>query len=74
MNNIYIRKISLPKNVRGVTIIDNDDNYNVYVNTNLCQKAVEATIAHEMCHIHKNHFYNEQTALQSENEVEEIQN
>ncbi len=59
--------------MRGVTIKDHEDNYNVYVNTNLCQKAVEATIAHEMVHINRNHFYNEQTAVQSETEVEETQ-
>ncbi len=73
MNNIYIRKISLPPNVRGVTIKDHEDNYNVYVNTNLCQKSLEATIAHEMCHIKNNHFYNDQTAIQSEKEVERAQ-
>ncbi len=71
MNNIYIRKISLPPNVRGVTIKDKDDNYNVYVNTNLCPKTLEATIAHEICHINRNHFYDDQTAMQNELEAEE---
>ncbi len=70
MNDIYIRRVTLPANIKGATVKDSDDNFNVYINEQLCPKAMQATINHEMCHIMRNHFYNEQTAMQLEDDVD----
>ncbi len=70
MNMIFIRGLSLPGKVRGVTVKDSDDNYNIYVNTNLNPEQQQKAIAHELKHIDKNHFYNENTAVENELDVE----
>ncbi len=69
MNMIFVRGIALPCSVRGVTVKDADDNYNIYVNTNLNPHQQNSAIAHELKHIKANHFYNEDSALQNEDEI-----
>ncbi len=66
---IFIRGIALPGSVRGVTVKDSDDNYNIYVNTNLNPELQELTVAHELKHINSNHFYSEHSAVENEQEV-----
>ena len=58
MNNIYIRGVALPGRVRGVTVKDDEDDYNVYINTQLCPETQRRAAAHEIKHIYQNHFYN----------------
>ncbi len=70
MNDIYIRRVQLPATIKGATVKDSDDNFNVYINELLCPQVMQATINHEMCHIIRNHFYTEQTAVQLEKDVE----
>ena len=53
MNNIYIRGVALPGRVRGVTVKDDEDDYNVYINTQLCP----------------NHFYNDAPVIINELEA-----
>jgi len=57
LENIIIRKIKLPPAVRGLTVLDNENNYNIYLNTanniEIDQKAVE----HEIKHIENEDFY-----------------
>ncbi len=60
----------MPGCVKGMTVKDKDDNFNVYVNENLSDEATREVIAHEMRHINKNHFYNGQTAMHNELEAE----
>lgn len=56
MNAIYIRGLELPPRVRGVTTIDDDGNYNVFVNTLLGEDAQHEALIHEICHIVSGHF------------------
>lgn len=51
MNEIFYRLVDLPLSVRGFTLQDQDGDYNVYVNQNLCPAAMERTIQHELEHI-----------------------
>ncbi len=69
MNMIFIRGIALPGSVRGVTVKDKDDNFNIYVNTNLNPEQQQKAIAHELKHINAGHFHKELSAAQSEQEV-----
>lgn len=54
--DIYIRGLELPPKVKGVTVEDADGNFNVYVNTLLCEEAIERTYTHELRHIELMHF------------------
>lgn len=71
MNDVFIRGlINLPTTVRGVTVKDENDDYNVYINKNLCPEKQKAAIQHELNHIKKDHlFSHSKTAMQCESEV-----
>jgi putative component of toxin-antitoxin plasmid stabilization module len=56
MYDIFVRGIALPVKVKGVTTIDKDGNYNVYINNRLSDITQKKTIKHEINHIQLNHF------------------
>ncbi|MGN0488076.1 MAG: hypothetical protein ACI4HO_02305 [Ruminococcus sp.] len=56
MYDIFIRGIELPLKVKGLTTIDSDGNYNVYINTKLSIATQKKATKHEIRHIELNHF------------------
>lgn len=56
MDNIIIRIISMPDEIHGMTVVDADGNYNVYLNSK-CD--FESAFLHEIIHILNNDFYND---------------
>lgn len=58
MEAIIIRGIKLPPKIKGVTVVDFDGDYNVYINTMLSDDVQRKTQRHELKHIIKDHFYN----------------
>jgi len=57
MDDIFLRYIPLPTNIKGVTIEDESGNYNVYLNTQLTYEASVETLQHEIKHITNNDFH-----------------
>lgn len=53
---IIVRVTSLPFRVKGVTVPDEDGNYNVYINQRLNFETQKRTYFHEVEHINKNDF------------------
>ncbi len=51
MDEIFTRLIKLPTRIKGYTAIDNDGNYNIYLNENLSSEQQRLTYLHEMAHI-----------------------
>ena len=58
MESIIVRGIELPPKIKGVTVIDGEGDYNVYINTLLSPEAQKRAQKHELTHIIKDHFYN----------------
>lgn len=58
MGLIFIRGLKLPETVMGVTVPDQDGNFNVYINIGLSEEERQKTADHELRHIEKDHFYN----------------
>ncbi len=56
MDNIFLRYISLPHTVKGLTVQDEAGDYNVYINTRLTYEANQQTLQHEVQHIANNDF------------------
>lgn len=56
MSEIYIRTVALPLTVRGVTVVDGDGNYNVYINSQLSSDEQKQTLLHEMTHVRRGDF------------------
>lgn len=48
---IFIREVNLPSCISGVTLEDNQKDYNVYINYAKSYNEKKATLEHELCHI-----------------------
>lgn len=69
MEIIFIRGIEFPPTVKGVTTIDSDGNYNIYINLLLSDEAKKKTLDHELIHIKKCHFENYDPVIVNELEA-----
>ena len=56
MNDIFVRTISLPHTVRGVTVIDDEGDFNIYINNKLAPSQQLEVLEHEKRHIHYDDF------------------
>lgn len=59
----YVRYVALPHTVEGLTIPNNDGTFDIYINAELPDTVQKETLAHELRHIRKDHFYNDTTPL-----------
>lgn len=71
MDDIIIRLVSFPSKIQGVTRLDDDGDYNIYINSNLSRETQYKAYLHEIDHIREQHFdYNTRKNLVAD-EVEE---
>ena len=56
MNEIYVRLLALPMTIRGVTVTDDEGDYNIYINSSLTPDQHKLVLKHEMTHIERNDF------------------
>lgn len=68
---VHVRRVSLPRTVRAVTVTDPDGDYNVYLNGVLPPEVQRSALEHELRHIGGGHFYNERSVVLNELEAEE---
>jgi hypothetical protein len=47
----------MPITIKGVTVMDNSNFYNIYINSRLCYEQQKKAIAHEMKHIARGDFF-----------------
>lgn len=52
-----VRYVDLPIPIKGVTIMDHDGFYNIYINARLSYEQQKKAIAHEMEHIARGDFF-----------------
>ena len=69
MESIIVSGIELPPKIKGVTVIDGEGDYNVYINTLLSPEAQKRAQKHELTHIIKDHFYNYDPVIINEMEA-----
>lgn len=70
MDNIFVRYIKLPQKVSASTILDENGDYNVYVNTEISPKKQKFALRHELSHIGNSHFYDEKSLDDDECEAD----
>lgn len=56
--DVFVRLISLPPTVKGVTAPNPDGTYSVYINSYLSFELQQKTLKHELYHIEHDHLYN----------------
>lgn len=72
MGDIFVRGLKLPYSVKGVTVLDNDGNFNVYINILLSYETQQRATAHEIRHIKKEHFYDYEPVVHNELEADAV--
>ena len=68
MGDIFIRIIKL--STPGVTVLDADGNYNVYINEDLSEEERRKVADHELEHIKQDHFYSDKSVPECEKEAD----
>lgn len=66
LNDIFIRLVSLPRGINGMTILDAEGNYNVYINQELPREPMIKAYKHEIQHIKDDDFYNSKSVRDAE--------
>lgn len=69
MNEKIIRKLKLPPHVYAVTVKDDNDDYNIYLNSDCSPETQEKALRHELIHVDCDHFYKETTIKEKEAEA-----
>ncbi len=69
----FVRLISFPCTVHGVTVPNDDGTFDIYLNENLSEPMLRDRLKHEISHICEDHFYRETMAIsQLEHEANNI--
>lgn len=69
MNDVIVRYKEMPLSVEAFTVTDENDDYNVYINSALGFSTQEKAKQHELSHIRQNHFYSNKPTAVCEKEV-----
>lgn len=59
MDDVFVRYQQMPYSIPAVTVLDEEGNYNVYINPILSTEDQRAAYRHEMYHIQHDHFYDD---------------
>ena len=56
-DGIFVRYVTLPTAVRGVTVTNSDGTLDIYINTLLSEEGRRRALAHELRHARGNHMW-----------------
>lgn len=71
-SSVFIRTVRLPEAVRAVTIPNDDGTFDIYINEVIPQELQQRALEHELEHIRKDHFYNEDPVWVNEEEADHV--
>ncbi|MBQ8345353.1 MAG: hypothetical protein IJY42_03700 [Clostridia bacterium] len=71
MDEIICRYAPFPVTVRAVTVVDENGDYNVYINASLSAEEQKKAFLHERAHIRRQHFYEGGALTDCEQEAEQ---
>lgn len=64
-----MRYIELPINTEAVVVPNNDNTFDIYINSHLCRCRQKAALEHEINHLIRDHLYNEDPVRKNELEA-----
>lgn len=70
MDSMIIRKLDLPIGVNGITVLDENGDYNIYLNARITGDAQARAFRHEVEHIKQGHFYSYEDIKKIEEQAE----
>lgn len=68
-NNIFVRSVPLPEAVRAVVLPNDDGTFDIYINSTLPDEVQQRALNHELEHIRRDHFYNDDPVWLNEQEA-----
>ena len=68
-NNIFVRSVPLPEAVRAVVLPNDDGTFDIYINSTLPEELQQRALDHELEHIRRDHFYNDDPVWINEQEA-----
>lgn len=57
MDGIYVRLVSLPPQVKGVTVTNSDGTLDIYINSQLGEEGRRRALEHELRHARGGHIW-----------------
>lgn len=69
MNNVLVRELNFPIEIEGVIVVDNNGDYNIYINSLLSDEKKKETLDHELRHLQCDHHYTDVPIAEAENEA-----
>jgi len=73
LESIFIRTRKMPLSIKGVTILDDNGDYNVFVNDDLAEAQKKEAFLHEIKHIKRGDFYSEKPASELEASIDDAE-
>lgn len=68
-HSVFVRLVSLPEAVKAVVLPNDDGTFDIYINSNLPEELQNRALEHELKHIRKDHFYNDDPVWLNEREA-----
>ena len=68
-NYIFVRMIALPSTVPAVVVPNDDSTFDIYINSTLPEETQIKALEHELEHIRRDHFYNDDSVCENELEA-----
>ena len=66
MDEIIVRQVDMPTDIKGMTVLDDDGNYNIYINDRLSHDMREKVYQHELTHIERGDHYRDANIFEKE--------
>jgi hypothetical protein len=63
MDDVFVRYQQMPYTIPAVTVLDDNGDYNIYINPILSIYGQKAALRHELYHIRHDHFYDDICSL-----------
>lgn len=61
----YVRFVTLPATIDGVTVPNNDGSFDIYLNDRISPQRQREKLCHEISHIMQDHFYRDDLSIAS---------
>lgn len=68
-HSVFVRLVSLPEAVKAVVLPNDDGTFDIYINANLPEELQIRALEHELEHIRRDHFYNDDPVWLNEQEA-----
>lgn len=70
MIDYYVRHVSLPRRVEGVSVPNDDGSFDIYINSALSPQRRQEVLEHELRHLKAEHFYLDMPISRMERQAE----